>query len=81
MVKEIGGQGVDCTEIRVTRYQDGAETEMAIDPSKDYTILEVAQRGTIDGSIQWTLIKNVDEITYDWNSYVTFTHTLEILEE
>lgn len=81
VVKEIGGHGVDCTEIRVTRYQDGAETEMAIDPSKDYTILEVAQRGTIDGSIQWTLIKNVDEITYDWNSYVTFTHTLEILEE
>lgn len=73
--------GVDCTEIRVTRYQDGAETEEVIDPSKVYTKLEVAKRGTVDGSIQWTLIEDVDKITYDWNSFVTFTHTLEILDE
>ena len=72
--------GVECTEIRVIRYQDGAETEQPIDPSKEYTKLEVARRGTVDGNIQWSLIDNVDELTYDWNSFVTFTHTLEILE-
>ena len=74
-------EGTDCTEIRVKRYQDGAETEEVIDPSKQYTKLEVARRGTVDGNIQWTLIDDVDEITYDWNSFVTFTHTLEILED
>ena len=74
-------EGVDCTEIRVTRFQDGAETESAIDPSKVYTTLETARRGTIDGTIQWTLISDVDRLSYDWNSYVTFAHRLEILED
>ena len=79
--EEINGENVICTEIRVTRYQDGAETESEIDPSKKYTTLEVPRRGTQDGNIEWTLIKDTDRITYDWNSYVTFTHTLEIVEE
>ena len=69
------------TEIRVTRFQDGAETETAIDSSKIYTKLEAPVRGTVDGNIQWTLISDVDKIKYDWNSFVTFTHTLEIVEE
>ena len=73
--------GKECTEIRVTRYQDGAETEEVIDPYKEYTKLEVTQRGTLDGTIQWSLINDVDKITYGWNSFVTFTHKLEILDE
>ena len=81
VVHNIGGESVECTEIRVTRYQDGAETESIIDPTKHYTTLEAPQRGTKDGTIQWTLIKDTDSITYDWNSYVTFTHSLEILED
>ena len=79
VVKDIGGSSVDCTEITVTRYQSG--TESVIDPSKRYSTLEVAQRGTKDGTILWTLVDNVDEVTYDWNSYVTFTHTLEIIDD
>jgi hypothetical protein len=79
--EEINGENVICTEVRVTRYQDGAETESEVDPSKKYTTLEVPRRGTQDGNIEWTLIKDTDRITYDWNSYVTFTHTLEIVEE
>lgn len=81
IVKEVDGQNVECTEVRVIRFQDGAETELPIDPSKAYTSLEVVHRGTVDGNVLWTLIDNTDEITYDWNSYVTFTHTLEILED
>ena len=73
--------GLDCTEIRVTRFQDGAETEVAIDPSKAYSKLEPPRRGTVDGNIQWTLVDDVEQVTYDWNSYVTFTHNLEILED
>ena len=75
------GDRVGQTEIRVTRFQDGAETEVAIDPSKTYIKLEAPMRGTVDGNVQWTLIKDVEKIKYDWNSFVTFTHTLEIVEE
>jgi hypothetical protein len=74
-------EGTDCTEIRVTRFQDGAETESAIDPSKAYTKLEGVRRGTVDGTIQWSLISDTEKVTYDWNSYVTFTHKLEILDD
>ena len=68
------------TEVRVVRFQDGAQTEKAIDPSKTYVELEVPQRGTLDGNIEWTLIDNIEKIKYDWNSFVTFTHSLEIIE-
>lgn len=73
--------GVNCTEIRVVRYQDGAETEPTIDSAKEYTKLEVTKRGTVDGNIQWSLIDGVDKLEYDWNSFVTFTHELEIVED
>ena len=66
------------TEIKVTKFSDESEP---IDMSKDYKILRVAQRGTQDGGILWTLVDNVSEVQYDWNSYVTFSHKLEILED
>ena len=72
---------VACTQIVVTRFQDGAETEVAIEDDKVYKELEVSRKGTFDGEIQWTLIEDVNEITYDWNSYVTFNHELKILED
>ena len=68
----------DETVITVTRFQEG--TEDPVDPNKTYTKLKVGQRGTLDGGILWKLINDLDTITYDWNSYVTFSHELEILE-
>lgn len=38
-------------------------------------------RDTIDGELQWKLIENMNKITYDWDSYVSFKHELEILED
>ena len=51
-----------------------------IDTSHQYTTLTAPERGTKDGQILWDLIPNIDEVTYNWNAYVTFDHELEILE-
>ena len=69
------------TVITVKRFQDGGEGETQIDSGKKYTKLFTMQRGTPDGGILWTLIDDIDKITYDWNSFVTFTHSLTILED
>ena len=67
------------SSIRVERFQNGEG--YIIDPSKDYNkLIAVEGRGTKDGTILWTLVDNVDKVSYDWNSYVTFSHTLEIIE-
>ena len=63
----------------MTRYQDGEEP--IIDPEKVYTSLYATERGTRDGGILWSLVENSAEVKYDWNSFVTFSHTLEILED
>lgn len=66
------------TVITVVRNQgEGAQ----IDPEITYTELFTTSRGTIDGNILWTLIDDVDDVSYDWNSFVTFTHDLIIVDE
>lgn len=50
-----------------------------IDESITYTDLITQPKGTKDGQILWSLIDNIDEITYDWNAYVTFSHKLNII--
>lgn len=70
---------IDQTKIQVMRYADGEEP--VIDPSKIYKTLKTEQRGTLDGGILWTLIDDIEKIEYDWNSYTTFAHTLEIMED
>ena len=50
-----------------------------IDESITYTELITQPKGTKDGQILWSLIDNIDEITYDWNAYVTFSHKLNII--
>ena len=66
------------TSVKVARYQDG--TGSIIDATKDYSILFAVERGTRDGGVLWTLVEDIEKISYDWNSYVTFSHTLEIVE-
>lgn len=51
-----------------------------IDPEIEYLQLRTTQRGTKDGQILWSILEDPDNITYPWNSYVTFDHTLEIIE-
>ena len=67
------------TSVKVRRYQDG-EGEI-IDSSKDYTLLIAIERGTRDGGILWTMVEDPNKVKYDWNSFVTFSHTLEIVEQ
>ena len=50
-----------------------------IDVSKGYYLLETENGGTRDGQILWTLIDDIDNITYEWNAYVTFAHELNII--
>ena len=60
----------------------GLNTEITvnqeINPEIEYTSLYTEQRGTRDGQILWTLIEDISDITYEWNAYVTFEHTLNI---
>lgn len=70
---------LDETAITVARYEEG--TGDIIDTSKNYTSLITVERGTKDGGVLWSLVDNIDKVDYNWNSFVTFTHTLTILEE
>ena len=79
IVSSIYNVGTDSTVITVTRYQEGEEE--VIDPTKEYTSLYALERGTKDGGILWSLVENIEKVEYDWNSFVTFSHTLEILED
>lgn len=51
-----------------------------IDPNIQYTGLITVKRGTKDGQILWTVVDDLTNITYPWNSYAVFDHTLEIIE-
>lgn len=79
IVSSIYNAGSDRTIITVTRFQEGEEE--IIDPTKVYTSLYALERGTKDGGILWSLVENIEKVEYDWNSFVTFSHTLEILED
>lgn len=79
IVSSIYNAGSDRTIITVTRFQEGEEE--VIDPTKVYTSLYALERGTKDGGILWSLVENIEKVEYDWNSFVTFSHTLEILED
>ena len=71
------------------RYRTGShnavadETVITVTPNVDvtagFTSLETEVGGTRDGQILWTLIDDLDNITYDWNAYVTFDHELTII--
>ena len=45
-----------------------------------YDTLYTQERGTRDGYLLWTLVEDIDNITYPWNSYSVFEHELEIIE-
>ena len=68
IVKSCGLQG-DYTVI---------EPETSI--TRKYENLFASPRGTQDEGILWTLVDDINNVSYDWNSYVTFTHNLTILE-
>ena len=38
----------------------------------DYEYLVVDERGTRDGQVLWSLVEDPTNVTYPWNSYVTF---------
>ena len=68
----------------VSSTYNGANTIITVsrelDPNTTYLNLYTAERGTRDGQILWKLVENPDDITYPWNSYVVFDHTLTIIE-
>ena len=68
------------TVINVTRFQEGTPGDV-IDSNKTYKYLYTVKRGTKDGGVLWSLIEDMDKVEYDWNSFVTFHHTLNILED
>lgn len=49
--------------------------------STGYTLAYPEERPTQDGDVFWELVEDPTKIKYGWNSYVTFKHELEILED
>ena len=66
------------TTITVKRSQ--GENDL-IDTTKNYKSLYTVERGTRDGGVLWSLVSNINQVEYNWNSFVTFRHTLKIVEE
>lgn len=68
----------------VSSTYDGTNTIITVGREIDSTIsylnLYTAERGTRDGQILWKLVEDPDNITYPWNGYVVFDHTLTIIE-
>ena len=42
-------------------------------------VITTTARGTRDGQILWSLIDDIDNITYPWNGYMVFDHVLNII--
>lgn len=51
-----------------------------IPENKHYDTLVTATKGTKDGQILWTRLEDTSNITYPWNGYAVYDHTLEIIE-
>lgn len=51
-----------------------------VDPETDYGEIITELRGTRDGQILWTLIDDITDIQYNWNSYVTFDYEVNVIE-
>lgn len=46
--------------------------------TNDYTYILSPNRGTQDGSILWKIVEDIEEVTYDWNVYNTFSYNLTV---
>ncbi len=65
------------TIIPVTRNTEDDPIDMGV----TYEYIVAPQRGTIDGSIQWSVVENPNNVGYAWNSYTTFEPVVSIIEE
>ena len=45
-----------------------------------YENIYASEKGTRDGQILWKLVEDPNKITYPWNSYAVFDHTLTIID-
>ena len=46
-----------------------------------YDKIYPTERPTVDGQLEWELVEDPTKIQYGWDSYVTFKHEIEILED
>ena len=60
-------------------YETRITVEEALDENYTYNTIVSTAVSTDDGQIGWEIVDNINKITYDWNSYVTFKYELEIL--
>lgn len=50
-----------------------------VDTTLGYSKIYGVARGTRDGQILWKLLDKIDQVGYDWNTYVTFDYELNIV--
>ena len=82
LISAAYSEGYTTFAVESSVYSNGetiVTVRQTIDSSIDYTELITAPKGTKDGQILWSLVDNIDEMTYDWNAYVTFSHKLNII--
>lgn len=70
-------QMIDGDKTKVTLSKDSKK----FNTSYSYTTVYPISRDTVDGEILWELVEDPNKVQYDWNSYVTLKHELEILED
>ena len=70
-------QMIDGDKTKVTLSKDSKK----FNTSYSYTTVYPVSRDTVDGEILWEYVEDPNKVQYDWNSYVTLKHELEILED
>lgn len=56
------------------------KTTMPLDLNIKFEKIYTVGRGTRDGQILWTIVEDIENIQYPWNSYTVFDYEIEILE-
>ena len=68
----------------VSSTTDGNSTVITVSSEIPGTInyknIYAPERGTKDGQILWKIVEDPNTISYPWNSYAVFDHTLTIIE-
>ena len=85
---EDGQSGEDYFVVGTSQVVEGDKTKVTLgkDSKKfninyNYVTVYPVDRDTTDGEILWEYVEDPNKVQYDWNSYVTFKHELEILED
>lgn len=80
VVSSVYNSALNRTLITVGNFTTTDPNVKVIPEGREYINLYAVQRGTFDGNIAWSIVEDPSKIKYNWNSYVTFTPHITVLE-